>query len=90
MIVGVIGAYTGFVTVFREAALFLRSRPVSVMNAGQVEPARPRDVVMFGDDTRSQENIVRPSDSFWRAAPEWNGASVVSSPQRPPHRPSQN
>jgi glycosyltransferase Alg8 len=77
-----IGAYTGFVAVFRESSLFLRHRPVSGMNGVAVEPARPRNVVMFGHGTRVQENPGRPADSFWRAAPEWNGPSVALSPQR--------
>ena len=81
MIVLLIGAFTGFVTVIRESSLFLR-HPVSSMNAGPVEPARPRIVVMFGQETRVQENTDRLSDRSGRAAPEWNGPSVALSPQR--------
>jgi glycosyltransferase Alg8 len=82
MTIFVIGAYTGFVALFRESSLFLRNRPVSGMNGGRVAPAQPRKVVMFGHGTRVQENTGRPADSFWRAAPEWIGPSVAWSPQR--------
>jgi len=90
MTVLLIGAYTGFVTVLRESSLFLRHGPVSGMNAGRVAPARPGDVVIYGQDVRAQENTGDSSKKFLPAPPAGNGASVAFPPQRSPQRRNQD
>ena len=85
MVVLFIGVYTGFVAVIRESSLFLRHRPGPGLNARQVEPANPRRVVMFGQETRVQEN-GDPLSAGFRPAPGSDSPSVVFSTKPQPQR----